>query len=128
MSEQRIRVRSKTWTAVSATADETTALFNVKKGERVLWASAIPLVSTTAASVGTVALGDGTSTAGYLAAFTPTQAANPVGTAVSTQGALLASSGGKLYTVDDTVDVLWDYTSGGSAIPSVKFTIATVRE
>lgn len=128
MARAQIQIRTKLWSPASATTDETAALFNIKKGERVLWASAMPLVSATAGQVGTVSLGDGTSVAGYIAAFTVTQAASPVNTPISGAGALLNPSGGKLYTVDDTVDATFDYTSGGAITPVVRFTIAVVRE
>jgi hypothetical protein len=128
MARAQIQIRTKTWTPASATTDETAALFSVKKGERVLWASALPLVAATAGQVGTVSLGDGTAVAGYIAAFTVTQAASPVNTPIGGSGTMLAPSGGKLYTADDTVDVTFDYTSGGAIFPIVRFTIAVVRE
>lgn len=128
MATAQIRYKSKLWAPASATGTETAALFNIKKGERVLWASCLPEVSASVGSVGTVSLGDGTSVQGFVANFTPTQAANPIGTLLPGAGALLNQSGGKLYTVDDTVDVTFTYTSGGVIVPVIRFIIAVVRE
>jgi len=125
-----INVMSRTmlFTPAVVTTDETKALFNVHKGDRVLWASAIVQVAASVGQVGTMSLGDGTDVAGFIAAFTPTAASAGVGVPINGAGALLATSGGKLYTVDDTVDVVFDYTSGGVILPRVRFIIAIVRE
>jgi hypothetical protein len=128
MPYQVIQPRSAIFTPVSATTDETAQLFGVSKGTRVIWASARVQAVASVGQVGTVSLGDGTAVAGYIGAFTPTLAANPVGTLIPGVGALLANSGGTLYIVDDTVDVTFDYTSGGVLFPKVRFTIGVVRE
>jgi len=120
--------RTQLFTPAVVTTDETRALFNVHKGDRVLWASAIVQVAASVGQVGTMSLGDGDGVAGYIAAFTPTAASAGVGVPIVGAGTFLAFSGGKLYTVDDTIDVVFDYTSGGVINPRVRFTIALVRE
>ena len=123
-----IQPRSASFTPAVATTDETRQLFAVKKGTRVLYASAYIQAVASVGQVGTMSLGDGTAVAGYIAAFTPTLALNPVGTLIPGTGTLLATSGGTLYIVDDTVDVTFDYTSGGVLFPAARFTISVVRE
>jgi hypothetical protein len=70
-------------------------------------------VVNTAAS-GTIAIGDGTATAGYLAATAVSSAGYFGGVPVLSSGAFAPTlSGGKLYGAGDTIDALI-----GSAVPS----------
>jgi len=128
MSYLVLQPRSAVFIPAVATTDETRQLFSVGKGTRVLYASARVQAVASVGQVGTMSLGDGTAVAGYIGAFTPTAALNPVGTLIPGVGALLATSGGTLYIVDDTVDVTFDYTSGGVLFPAVRFTITVTRE
>jgi hypothetical protein len=127
MPTQAIRIHTRTWTPASATTDETVAFFSIAKGQRVLWASATPLVMASVGQVGTITLGDVTDPDGFIVAFTPTAALMTLGTPLGGGGAYLANSGGKLYTAATTIDVVWDYTSGGVIFPVVRFRIATVK-
>jgi hypothetical protein len=116
------------WSPAVATTSETTAVFSVRPGDRILWCSAMPMISASVGAVGTVSLGDGNGVASLIGVFTPTQAASPLGTLIGGAGAYLANSGGKLYTVADTIDVDFIYTSGGVIKPVIKFHIAVTRE
>ena len=116
------------WSPASVTTSETVAIFTVRAGDRILWCSAMPLVSASVGAVGTVSLGDTAGVANYIAVFTPTQAASPIGTLIAGAASNLANSGGKLYTAADTLKVDFIYTSGGVIKPVVKFHIAVTRE
>lgn len=129
MATAQIRTRTKLWSpSTGATTTVTDAVFQVKRGERVLWASFNILVCASVGAVGTVSLGDGTSTQGFIANFTPTAASAGLNTPTAGSGALFNPSGGKLYSTDDTVDAVFTYTSGGVIVPVIRFVIATVRE
>jgi len=123
-----VRKVTAVWTATSATASETTGIFTVKKGDRVWGASANPVRAASVGAVGTVSLGDGDGVAGYIGTFTPTAAANALGTFIAGAGTFLDASGGKIYAADDTIDVDFIYTSGGVILPRIKFTIYIGRE
>lgn len=107
-------------------SNETKGLFNVKAGERVLWASCRALIAAAAATDTIMTLGDGTSVAGYIASID--LELTVAGTIVNGQGVLLNQSGGKLYTVDDTVDVVYSGTTYGATNPKMKFVICLARE
>jgi hypothetical protein len=88
----------------------------------------MPQTNASVGAVGTVSLGDTAGVANYIAIFTPTLAASPVGTYIAGAASNLANSGGKLYTAADTVKVDFIYTSGGVIKPVIKFHIAVTRE
>jgi hypothetical protein len=123
---KRVEIREMDFQPAAVGANETKALFAVNAGERVIWASARVQIAAAAATDTTVTLGDGASAAGYIAAID--LEATAAGTLVGGAGALLASSGGKLYTADDTVDVVYAGTTYGATNPKIKFKIAVVRE
>lgn len=116
------------FTPVDRAVNETKLLYPVPKGMRVLWASAINLIPCAGATTPTLTLGDGTDVDGYITtANLDLEAAS--GTLVGGSGALLATSGGKLYTGADTIDA--DYIAGatpGATTPRVAFVFAVVQE
>jgi hypothetical protein len=125
MAEARIRIRSREFQPAAVGTDETKALFTVKAGERVLWASLMILTrSQEGVATSTYKVGD-TDDDGFIAATNTDQA---VGTIVGGAGDLLATSGGKLYTADDTVDMTYTKATAGNVKPKCRVTIATVRE
>lgn len=126
MAQQNIRLMTKSFQPAAVGANETKALFQIEKGERVLWASAMPLVAAAAATDTTMTLGDGADPDGLVTAI-DLEAMTP-GTPQDGEGAYLASSGGKLYTADDTVDVVYAGTTYGATNPKVSFTVAIARE
>jgi hypothetical protein len=121
-----ITYRTKVWSPAAVGSTETAAIIPVKKGERVLWASAVVLTAAAASTDTTVELGDGTDTDGFIAAID--LEANAAGTYVNGAGALLASSGGKLYTADDTIDAKYAGTTFGATTPKLRFTVAIVKD
>lgn len=126
MSFMHVDYRYRSFQPAAVGSGETTAVFSVSKGERVVWASYLPLIAS-AGTTSTLDLGDGTGTTGFIAALDLDT--NAAGTPVSGAGTFLANSGGKLYTVDDTVDAV--YTTGatpGATNPKGIFCIAVVRE
>jgi hypothetical protein len=128
MAQQQIRLRTKLWKPSTPAVDATDVVFSIKAGERVVWASAMPVTAASAGAVGTVSLGDGAGVASYVAAITPTVAVQAMGTIIPGVGAYFDNSGGKLYAADDTIDATWDYTSGTTTLVAVRFTIGVVKE
>ena len=85
-----------------------------------------PYIAAAADTQTTYELGDGDGTASYIGAIdTETFTA---GSVVDGEGAYLSNSGGKLYTADDTVDVVYTVTTAGATNPMVTFCIGTVRD
>lgn len=126
MTFVNLQTKSKIYSPAAVGAGETAAVFSVPKGVRVWAASAVALIPAAASTDSTVALGDGTSTAGFIAAID--LEATAAGTLVNGQGALLNQSGGKLYLVADTVDALYAGATFGATLPRVQFTIVYSRE
>lgn len=123
---KRVEIREIDFQPAAVGSNETKALFAVRAGERVVFASARCLTAAAASTDTTMTLGDGASAAGYIAAID--LEATAAGTLVNGQGALLNQSGGKLYTADDTVDVVYAGTTYGATNPKYKFKIGVVRE
>jgi hypothetical protein len=123
-----IIVQYKKFQPAAVGSNETKALFSVKKGERVLWATALPEIKAAASTDTSMTLGDGDDADGLITAIDlETMTA---GTPIShtNAGAYLAYSGGKIYTADDTIDVVYAGTTYGATNPSVTFMIAKVRD
>jgi len=127
-------VLRRTFQPADRTIAETTSLFDVAKGRRVLFASAQKLVKAAAGTTSTMMLGDGLDPDGYV---TGTDGGigdldletGSAGDLVTGTGAYLDSSGGKLHTVHDTVDVV--YTPGatpGATTPRVAFVVVVLPE
>ena len=123
-----IKILRKTFQPAAVGSDETKALFSVKKGERVLWASAMPEIAAAGSTDTTMTLGDGADTDGFITAIDleAMTAGTPV--AHTAAGAFFNSSGGKIYTVDDTIDVVYAGTTYGATNPKVTFMVAIVRD
>lgn len=128
MAVAQIRIKTKTFRVGVAGTSETTAVFSVKKGERVLWASAVPRIACTAGKTSAMIFGDGDDDNGYITTFTVTAAASPIGTPIGGGGALFNQAGGKLYTADDTIDVVATEDATNVIAPAVTFSIATIKE
>lgn len=120
------------WSPAAVGTDETTALFAIKAGTRVVAASAEPLTNAAGSTTSTASLGDGTSVSGYITSGSGSGnldlELSTVGVKVQGTGALLLASLGKLYTVDDTVDVVYTKNTQGATNPKVRFCIYTLRE
>lgn len=114
---------SKEFQPAAVGTDETKVLFGVAAGVRVISASYRVLIASAASSAVTMTLGDGDDPDGYIAAFDPETA-----TSASGAGAYFATSGGKLYTAADTIDVVYDQTTPGATNPKVLFTVTFQRE
>jgi hypothetical protein len=126
MANQTIRTVSRIFQPALVGTAETKELLRVAAGERVLWVSVMPMIAAAAASNTTIEVGDGSDTDGFVAAIdTETMVA---GTLIGGAGALLAASGGKLYTATDTVDAKYVVTTAGATNPKVVVTIAVVRD
>lgn len=124
---QRLRQLQADWTPAAVGSNETTALFTVRAGERVVAASAECLTSAQASTTSTQELGDGTDTDGFITTAN-FDIENTAGTIAQGTGALLLASLGKLYTADDTVDVKYVANSATGTKPVVRYRIWTLRE
>jgi hypothetical protein len=108
---------TKEFAPAAAGSNETTPLFPVSAGWRVTKAN----IRVTQAGGGTetVTLGDGVDPDGYVVSTSVTATGNETVGA----GALLAvGSRGKLYSADDTVDVVYAQTAGTGS-PRCRFSI-----
>jgi hypothetical protein len=123
---REVEIREMTFQPTAVGSDQTKALFNIKKGERVLAASARASIAAASSTDTSMILGDGTDTNGYIEAIDLETTA--AGTLVNGAGTLLAFSGGKLYTADDTVDVIYAGSTYGATNPKYVFKIAVVQE
>ena len=119
----------RSFTPTDRTVNETTALFDVPRGARVVWASAEKNVLAAAGTGSTMTLGDGVDPDGYV---TSTELDLGTGTRddlIDGGGAYFDSSGGKLYSTPDTVDVVYTASgTPGATTPRVTFAIALARE
>ena len=98
------------WQAAAVGGAETQALFSLKAGARVLAAWCRVIIAWGGASTPTFTLGDGADVDGFI---TDANANEEVAGPYDGTGAYLATPNqGKLYLVDDTVDV--DYIVGGT--------------
>lgn len=124
--ELTVEVRRRQWSAGAVGVGETTPIFAVAKGERVLAAGCRITTAWAGGSTATITLGDTTDPDGLLPTADVTE--TTAGVYDSATGALLAGNG-KLYAADDTVDVV--YTPGatpGATNGVVVFWIAVVSE
>lgn len=125
---RRIEYRYKTFQPAAVGSDETKALFSIKKGERVLWASYRPEIAAASSTDTTMILGHGDDTNGLIEAI-DLEAMTP---GAIVQGALTATllltSGGVLFAADDTIDVVYAGSTYGATNPKVTFCIAVIRE
>lgn len=128
----RIQQHYRDWSPAAVGSNETTALFPVRAGTRVIAASAEPLTNAAGSTTSTASLGDGTSVSGYITSGSGSGnldlELSTVGTKVQGTGALLLASLGTLYTTDDTVDVTYTANTAGATTPKVRFCIYTLRE
>lgn len=121
MSFQNIRRIEGIYEPAAVGSTETVALFQVKRGDRVLALHVERQILAAASTTSTIEIGDGTDVDGFVAAIDTESGA--VGGLVEGAGAFMANSGGKLYTADDTVDAV--YTIGatpGAVKPRIKYT------
>ena len=126
MSAVMIRRLVRSFTPSDRAQSETTPLYQVQAGERVLWASLrIVTRSETGVATSTFDVGDGSDPDGYIAAVNSDQAG---GTIVAGNGAYTNQAGGKLYTAGDTVDVVYTPNTGGATTPTCKIHIAVARD
>ncbi len=124
--------RTKQWTVrkiyspAAVGAGETTAILNVKKGWRVLSCHTLPLVAAAAGTDTTITVGDGVDPDGFQTAI-DLEAMTPGTPIDGGAAAYFASAGGKLYTVDDTIDAVYAGATFGATLPKVAITI-TIRD
>lgn len=124
---RKIEVREADFQPAAVGSDETKAVFNIRAGERVVFASVKPLIAAAASTQSTISLGDGSGVAGFITAYDTESAA--VGTLIDGGTATyFASSGGKLYLAADTIDATYDQTTPGATNPKCKFKIGVIRE
>lgn len=121
-------MRTKQWTArkshqpAAVGSDETVTIFSLKKGQRLLSATARVDIAAAASSAVTFSLGISGTVQGFIANFDPETA-----TFVDGQGTLLANSGGYLATADIDVISTYDQTTPGATNPKVTYTW-TIRD
>ena len=124
MSFYRIRPVTKIFEPAAVGSSETTALFTVKAGQRVLWATVKPIRAAAGSTNSTIEIGDDGDTDRFVKATTDYDPeASAVGTLISGTGAGLANSGGYLYTADNTVDVVYTASGASGALPKLKVTL-----
>lgn len=107
----------KIWQPAAVGSDETTTIFKLKKGQRLLSATARVDGPADASSTMTVSLGISGTVQGFIANFDPETA-----TMVDGQGTLLANAGGYLATADIDVIVTYDQTTYAGTNVKVMFT------
>lgn len=122
----------KKWTPAVIGTDETTAIMSVKKGWAVTRVYARWIQSSEAGvATSTVTLGDEVDPDGYLTATNNANADRDIMGAnvdrVAGDGAYLAASAGKIYDVDDTIDVVYANLTEGAIKPIIEFTIVYAR-
>ena len=142
MSFQQIRRLEGYFQPAAVGSNETTPIFAVKPGERVmaLWIQ-VMIAGESGVATSTIEIGDGTNVDGYLdnadlpnitgmsEPYATTDAATyPAGTILDGNGEFLighSTSGygflGKLYTVADTVDVVYTANTSGAVNPKIKW-------
>jgi hypothetical protein len=126
MAYANIKVRWERFTPTDRTQAETKKLFQVAKGERVLWVSGrVAVRGQAGVATSFFSLGDTNDPDGFLVDLLTDQ---PVGSIEAGQGAYLASSGGRLYVAADTVDATYTPGTPGNVTPSGLFKIATITE
>lgn len=112
-------------TAIGST--QTKALFAVKAGERCIAASLKILIgSQVGTATSTYKVGDGATTDGYMAAEGTVQVAGVL--IDGGAGAFFASTGGKLYTADDTIDIVYTFAVPGNINPKCRVRVVLRRE
>lgn len=117
------------FTPADRTQAETTALWQVEAGERVLFVSVKKLILGSASSTGTLDVGDGDDADGYAAGIA--LGSGTAGDLADGRGtyAQLEAAKGKLYNATDTVDAV--YTPGatpGTVTPVVAVRLTLYRE
>lgn len=126
MARQYVETFRKLYSPAAVGSGETVHLFNVKKGDRILWGDALARVSAAAATTSTIALqASGGAAGGLLAALTCVQTAGAI---INLNGSDLAKSGGYLVTADGTVDAV--YVTGvtpGATDPVWEITVEIQR-
>ena len=142
MSFQQIRRIEGYFQPAAVGSNETTPIFAVKAGQRVmaLWIQ-VMIAGESGVATSTIEIGDGTNIDGYLDNAdintitgmsdnyaTTDGATYPAGTILDGNGEFLvghATSGwgtsGKLYTVDDTVDAVYTANTAGATNPKIKW-------
>jgi hypothetical protein len=126
MSRTKQWTVNKTYQPAAVGTAETPGILAVKKGQRVIAVTCMPLIAAGAGTNTTISLGDTAGVATLLAAV-DTETMTP-GTPIDSVAAALANAGGKLYTADDTIKA--DYINGGTpgaVNPKVRFTV-TIRD
>lgn len=125
MAEAPIRLKRHTYAPAAAGVSEGPInLMQIKKGERILYGSIVPMVAEDAGATGTISIGDAGGAATLLAATTVTAAASPLNKAID-MAALGAH--GKIYTADDTITATWTFGTNATAIPQIRVEVAVVR-
>jgi hypothetical protein len=103
---------------------ETTPLWNVHAGERVIAARYKMLRNAAGATSSTFTLGDGADPDGYLTAVD-----TEVGTEGTSTGAFFTAAGeGKLYTTNGTIDAVYAIGTPGATAPRVMFSVLIRKE
>lgn len=128
MAYANIRTITREFQPTAVGSNETTAVFSVQAGERIVWASCLPITAAAAATTSTITLGDGSDVDGYITTTDYDPEAAALGVPIPGTGAYLANSGGKLYTVDDTIDAVYTANGATGARPKVRFLIALMKE
>ncbi len=114
----------KNWTPATIGSNETTPLFQLPSGSRVRSLSARYLTNAGAATGSSFVVGDGTATNGFI-----TVSDTEVDTFLDAGGTFMANAGGKLYTVADTVDIVYTASGTPGAVkPVVQFAITVQQE
>ena len=127
MAYLHTRIVERTFQPAAIGTTETKALFAVKAGERCIGASLKILVgSQVGTATSTYKLGDGATVDGYMTAANTVQIAGVL--VDGGAGAFFASSGGKLYTADDTIDLVYTFATPGNINPKCRVRVVLRRE
>jgi len=123
--ELTVEVRRRQWSPAAVGSGETTPIFAVAKGERVIAAGCRITTPWAGGSTATITLGDGTDPDGLLPTADVTE--TTAGEYASAAGAYLAGNG-KLYSAADTLDVVYTPNTPGATNGVVVFWVMVVEE
>ncbi len=126
-----LRRKSVVFQPVDRTADETRAIMSVRAGMTICQVQILPLIAAAASTNSTIEIGDGVDPNGFTIATTDYDPeASVVGTLINGTGAYLVGAAingfGKVYLVDDTIDVVYLNATEGAVNPKIKIFITYI--
>ena len=116
---------SREWSPAAKATTETTPIFHVKSGWRLLAASVRVITPLKAGSTGTLVVGDGGDTDRFITAAVVTETTAGI---YDGGGAGFTPGGGYLYTTEDAIDVVYTADPTETDVMRCKFTMTYRKE